>query len=322
MKLMEEEITKEFIDQNLFTKSGYINAPKAKKLGLNIKELYLIYHNIQEPKCPTCDGPVKFLGFSKGFAEHCSNKCTHNDPKVIEKKKQTCINKYGTEFASQAPENIKKVQNTILNAWNRKRDQILEKRYQTNLERYGTKEVFQSEEIKEKARDTIYKKYGENHVMNVPEIKEKWRNSLLDDWPNKSEKIKEKTKQTNLERYGYEYIPQVPEITEKRVKNIAATLREKYQDPSYRKAGYVYILYSPKLDLKKVGYSMDVHKRFKDIKKDINDPNLELLQYKYYENATQVEFAIHKMLKKYNVVLNEKSIGYTEWYNPIHIQLV
>ena len=388
--MVEEEITKEFIEQNLFSKSGYINPQRVKKLGYTVKEIYLLYHNMEEPKCPTCGGPVKFIGFSKGFNKHCSNKCSQKDPDVAEKRRQSCISRYGVDYASQVLENREKVRKTIKNTWLREKDLIIEKRHQTNIEKYGVPEVFQSleikdkikntlltkynetspmripeikekwkktlfdnygvynpfksqeirdkyrqtntekygvpevlqsEEVREKIKETLLTKYNETSPMRIPEIKEKWKKTLFDNWDTKSEKIKEKIKKTNLDRYGTEYASQSPEIRQKISKGISIALREKYQDITFKKAGYVYIIYSPKLNLKKVGYTTNLNKRLKELKKAIEDPNLKILQYKYYENATQIEFRIHKILKRFNVVLNEKSIGYTEWYYPVHIQL-
>ena len=52
--------------------------------------------------CPVCGNPTTFLGFTKGYREHCSTKCSSLDPKVQAKNKVTCINKYGVENPFQA----------------------------------------------------------------------------------------------------------------------------------------------------------------------------------------------------------------------------
>ena len=87
--------------------------------------------------------------------------------KFTSKYKQTCLKKYGVEFASQ---------NFL----------VKEKKKQTCLEKYGVEHPFQSVTIKNKIKQICLNKYGF-------------------ECPMKSEKIQKKYKQTCLEKYGVDH---------------------------------------------------------------------------------------------------------------------
>lgn len=75
-------------------------------------------------------------------------------PNVKEKKKQTTLKNFGTEFFLQSDEGKEKVKNT-------------------NLEKYGVVNVFQNEKIKTKIKENLKTNYGVEHNSQRPEIKEK-----------------------------------------------------------------------------------------------------------------------------------------------------
>ena len=85
---------------------------------------------------------------------------------VTEKRKQTCLVKYGVEYASQ-DEGVKN------------------KNEQTCLDRYGVTSTALVPEIRARQRQTCLNKYGVDN-------------------PLKSKEIQDKVKHTNLERYGVE----------------------------------------------------------------------------------------------------------------------
>jgi len=57
------------------------------------------------PKCKTCGKEVKwvFPGKNKGYRTYCNQKCYGNDPNSIQRRKDTCLEKYGTVSAFQSP---------------------------------------------------------------------------------------------------------------------------------------------------------------------------------------------------------------------------
>jgi hypothetical protein len=124
--------------------------------------------------------------------------------KFKEKGKQTCLEKYGVQYATQNKE-------------------IKEKRANTNIELYGSANTFQVEEFKEKSRQTCLENHGVEYSMQNKEIKEKSKKTCLEkygcEFVSQNTEIMNKMKQHNMEKYGFEHVLQVEEIREKGKKN-------------------------------------------------------------------------------------------------------
>lgn len=63
-------------------------------------------------KCLVCNGETIFLDFSRGFRKYCSRKCTSYGS--IDKKRDTCLKKYGTVHFSKTIEYKNKFKKTCL----------------------------------------------------------------------------------------------------------------------------------------------------------------------------------------------------------------
>ena len=144
-----------------------------------------------------CDNLVKRKG-----NKYCSHSCAtkSNERVSLEKRKQTCLEKYGVEHPSQ---NL----------------QIKEKIKQTNLEKYGYESHNSSEIIKEKKTKILLGKYGIKNVSQIEEVQEKKKQNYLDKYgvvyPFQNKEIQEKIKQKNLEKFGVENPAQNKEINNK-----------------------------------------------------------------------------------------------------------
>ena len=144
-------------------------------------------YNIR-PVCENCGKPIEFLGKpSRMWKTYCSNQCRYSLNR-LNKYKQTCLEKYGVEYAQQSNE-------------------VKDKAKQTCLEKYGVEHYTN----REKSKQTCLEKYGVESNLNIPEIKEKCKESRI----KNKDKIKEKSKQTCLEKYGVEYSLQSKEVREK-----------------------------------------------------------------------------------------------------------
>lgn len=140
------------------------------------------------PVCENCGKPIGFLGKpSRMWKTYCSNQCRYSLNR-LNKYKQTCLEKYGVEYAQQSNE-------------------FKNKAKQTCLEKYGVEHYTNREKFKQ----TCLEKYGVESNLNIPEIKEKCKESRI----KNKDKIKEKSKQTCLEKYGVEYSLQSKEVREK-----------------------------------------------------------------------------------------------------------
>ena len=109
---------------------------------------------------------------------------------IMEKRKETVLEKYGTEFVTQ-------------------NEEIKNKIAATNLERYGNKVAVISKPIQEKIRLHNLEKWGTEYSIGSPEIQEKIRKTNIEKYGTpyllQVAEFKEKAIQTCLERYGVAY---------------------------------------------------------------------------------------------------------------------
>ena len=174
----------------LINKYKFIRVNKFSEL------IYLYFHNMDNPPvCPVCGNSVKFINFSKGYHTYCSKKCVYNSENVFNKKKQTCIKKYGVENPSQS-------------------EVIKNKKIQTNLKHYGVQYATQAPEIKNQIRQTNLERYG-GMPLNSRNVQDKYRKTCLERYgvenASQSEVIKKKKIQTCLKHYKTEYYSQSEE---------------------------------------------------------------------------------------------------------------
>ena len=93
---------------------------------------------------------------------------------VLEKRKETCLEKYGVDHHMKSEVGKEAVKAAM-------------------QEKYGVDYPLQSEEVKEKMRQTCQERYGVDNIMDVPEVKSK-------------------VAQTMMDRYGVERYNQLPEM--------------------------------------------------------------------------------------------------------------
>jgi hypothetical protein len=218
---------------------------KEISIHFNIKNarqiLYLALHQT-EPTCLTCGGKVKWKEYR--YRRFCSNrKCSTTHPDVIQKTKQTNINKYGTENPQQ-------------------HDSVREKTKTTMVERYGVVSPLQSTEIRQKYKNTLKEKYGEdvNSSFSLKEVRGKSTQTNIEKygveypsqrdnhfekvcknsmerhgvmWPCHTEQATRKRKDTVIEKYGVEFIGSAGEVKAKR----KSTVLEKYGVENVKKIG-------------------------------------------------------------------------------------
>ena len=193
--------------------------------------------------CPVCGNRCKFTKFNKGYHQYCSKKCVQLDTSIQNKKKVTCIKKYGTDNYSktkESKEHIKQVykskSKSDLNTINSKRKQTNFEKYgnenynnsekykQTCLERYGVENYAQTDEYIDKFKKTCLVKYGTEHYSYSNEFHKRYEEFCLKTYGTinsfQSEMIKEKSKQTCLEKYGKEYYTQTHEYSKNKIKKI------------------------------------------------------------------------------------------------------
>ena len=127
-----------------------------------------------------------------------------------EKYTKTCINHYGCENPMQSEEIKEKSRKTNLKRrgceYSLQSKEVREKIIQTNLERYGTEYPMQSEKVKEKFTNTCIEKYGCENPFQNKEVREKFTNTCMKKYrcahPSQNKEVREKINNTKLKKYG------------------------------------------------------------------------------------------------------------------------
>jgi len=208
-----------------------------------------------EGKCNNdgCDGV-----FNKSFRELLENRGYFCKPCfnkiIVNKRKNTCIEKYGVENAvktdvvknkmkitnlqkygveySFQSEKVKdKIKETLIERYGvdnpNKNTEIRDKGKQTCLERYGVEHILQNEQYKEKYKKIIMEKYGVKYISQNEDIKKKKIETSLKrygvEYPIQNEYVKKKRIETSLKKYGVEYPIQHPEVLDKNIKSCYKT---------------------------------------------------------------------------------------------------
>jgi len=132
------------------------------------------------------------------------NKLKDSFKKSIEKRKSTCLKKYGVEYASQSK-------------------QFQDKIKVTSLQKYGVSHFLQNTLINKKRESTCFEKYNVSNVSKVIDVKNKIKDTNLSrrdvECPFQDINVKKKIKDTIFKKYGVEFISQSKDIQNKKNDN-------------------------------------------------------------------------------------------------------
>lgn len=193
------------------TKIAY--ATKLKKAELNaklcdyaieqnqipIEACWLILNETVPNKCIICDKKARFDSMSKGYQETCSNECGYELKKrkskiklqaawdnkreeILEKRAQTCFNRFGVEHALQSEEVKSKGRNTCMENYGvdhpLKTREIQNQSKQTKLRLYGSfSEIGKRGNAQRNATNQI--RYGVDNVSQYSPIRDKMSLSAI-----------------------------------------------------------------------------------------------------------------------------------------------
>jgi len=141
-------------------------------------------------------------------------KCSISNIKSKEKRKNTCLKKYGVEYASQSEVFQDKVKETSITKYGTyhflKNINVQNKRKNTCLKKYGVDNISKVDEIKLKKENTCFSNYGVYCSFQSEEIKTKIENYFQFKYnaknPSQIKELKEKKKNTCLKKYGVDNI--------------------------------------------------------------------------------------------------------------------
>lgn len=155
------------------------------------ERVYCIDNNIESRILCYCGKPVNYLKYSDGYSKRCSKECVWKDPDVSNKRKKTCIDKYGFDSFTKTKDYIEKTK-------------------KTNNEKYGVDFYLQTDDIKEISIKKNIEKYGVEHHMKSKEFIKEFKNNNIKkfgvDNVSKLDYIKEKKKETFNRNYGINHI--------------------------------------------------------------------------------------------------------------------
>lgn len=174
--------------------------------GLDAKTYYDKYFKTpSEGFCKKCDKPVDFRDLQNGYREFCSRTCfwqvTTQSEEVKEKRKKTCLEKYGTESFMSTDKFKKMTKETCLERYGMTNfggtPESIAKIKATKLERYGdagynnqvkmreTKSAKYGNEWysnREQALKTLEKKYDVPYHITSPYAVQQIRDKIVQDW--------------------------------------------------------------------------------------------------------------------------------------------
>lgn len=126
-----------------------------------------------------------YIGFDdcNGYNMTSGGQGVSHNKKILEKKRNTYISKYGVDNPQKCPK-------------------IKEKTKQTNLLIYNVEHPLQSHEILERTKQTKLEKYGDENFNNRKKAKETWLENYGVTNPSQAEDIKTKKEKTCFKNFG------------------------------------------------------------------------------------------------------------------------
>jgi len=198
------------------------------KLLENYSNINVNRETIIKAKCLTenCNENVEkyFRNIIENSCCYCNN-CSNNNKQ--DKRKNTCLEKYGVENPKVLDEVKEKYKNTCLEKYGVKTNLQLQSCKEqiklTNLEKYGVEYPQQNINIRDKSKITCLEKYGVEHILQSDHFKDKCKSTCLEKYgvehAIQSNDVQLKIKKTIFERYGVENVCHNPEIAERASKN-------------------------------------------------------------------------------------------------------
>lgn len=147
--------------------SYFSNNEKISKSELRKRIALFLLNKSQEPHC-YCGNKLEFQSKIKqtpfgGWRSYCSRLCMQKDPNLIQKKKQTKLEKYG------------KVGFGSTEKWSEERKQkFKEKTQKTSLEKYGVTHYSKTDEYIRKREQTSLEKYGVKNTFELVKNRNPW----------------------------------------------------------------------------------------------------------------------------------------------------
>lgn len=209
-----------------------------QELQLKIKEdislrakFELVLKDLVAPiKCPNCSKPVRWAERS-GWMTHCSRNCASSqaakNPRILEKKRQTCLERYGADHWTRTEEFRKrfkgKKRKIKIHKLTLEQRQAAKLKYQaTCQERYGVTNAAQLAEVKSKISAVLLALTPEQKRQKL----RRFETTNLDRhgvaYPMQSKKVQAKAQETSLSHYGVAHPAQAASVQTKMSESLSS----------------------------------------------------------------------------------------------------
>lgn len=227
---------------------------------------------------------------TRSITESCKIESTN------QKRKKTCVEKYGFVNPSSAK-------------------QIKEKRGKTVQEKYGVENVFQSKEIIDKIDKVSFERYGVKRYTQTNEYLLKTKQTSLEKYNvehyTQNQKVKDKQKKTNLDRYNYEYIFQSQRFKEKNKKYFLETFG--FENPSQ-----VTEFKNKRKQTTFKNFGNDYYFNTSDYQEKTLKTNIEKYGCRFpMQNSDFFERSKKNFFKTKPILKNDGTIVYLQGYEPV-----
>ena len=190
---------------------------------INMGEIfYILKTNIEEiikEKFCYC-GSIKHSFDGEKYSKYCSLKCAAANETTKNKRKETCIIKYGSDTPAGNKEIIEKIKTTKNEKYGSMSFNNREKAKKTCVDKYGVENPNQSNNVKQRKKHTFIERYGIEHNSQLASVKDSKRLNSIEKYqansPLENKDIQNKIKQINMSRLGCEYPMQSESVKEKR----------------------------------------------------------------------------------------------------------
>jgi hypothetical protein len=175
-----------------------------QKIEVSVDHLEKFSRAEVDCKCDKCGKLVRtkwnlyIRNVNNGYYS-CSRKCS------MDKFKNTCLNKYGSEFPIQNEVIKKKLEEYFYENYGchpAKLEYFEKKKQKTNREKYGVCHQMQIKKNIHKIKNTNIEKWGVEWIFQSEEIKKKIKKTKLEKYADENYNNVEKAKITSLKRYG------------------------------------------------------------------------------------------------------------------------
>jgi hypothetical protein len=270
--------------------------------NLTPKEYYDIFYKSQNEDICACGKIKKFDSHLFAYRKHCSQKCQSNDVQIKEKRKATCLKKYGFQYPMKNADVTNNMKKSIQNKYGFDNISHLEsvkrKKKNTCLKNYGVEVPLQNTYIHNKYSNTCLKKYGVIEFGASQQCISKRKETCMKKYGVENfletEMAQQKSQKTCMEKYGVRFASQHPLIFNK-IKNNSFK-RKPYTLPSGK---IIYLLgYEPKF----LNYIFD-NNLFQESQINYSPPAIIYYSQKQKRSYYYPDFYI----EKYNVIIEIKS---------------